>query len=233
MQPIDRLRSLGGETSKQLWATIDGFAPIRESKELSNLGVAHGWAGLLYATLCWSAVSNDPLPLNLADRLAQLGDCAEPIGRGLRWPWDLVRDADQPGGYMPGWCNGSAGYVFLWTLAYKMLRDSGYLTWAEGAAWNAWEVPSPIGNLCCGMAGQAYALLNLYRHTGEPVWLSRARDAARHAVTATNDARTRPGYEQFALRPESLYKGELGIILLAADLDRPDHACMPLFELES
>lgn len=134
---------------------------------------------------------------------------------------------------MPGWCNGSSGYVFLWTLAHKMLRDLNYLSLAEGAAWNAWETPSPIGNLCCGMAGQAYALLNLYKHTGESAWLARARDAASYAVVATNEARNRREHEQMALRPESLYKGELGIAVLAADLEHPEHACMPLFELES
>ncbi|HEY6252690.1 MAG TPA: lanthionine synthetase LanC family protein [Candidatus Angelobacter sp.] len=229
---VERLRSLGGQAVQQLWQQIDGFAPIRESKELSNLGAAHGWAGLLYATLCWSAVSKDPLPGNVAERLSQLGKCAEPAGRGLRWQWDRTRGINESGGYMPGWCNGSTGYVFLWTLAHKMLNDANYLSWAEGAAWNAAEAPSPIGNLCCGMAGQAYALLNLYRHTGETAWLERAREAAHHAVVVTNEASKRPDYKWFALRPESLYKGELGIVLLHADLERPEQACMPLFEVE-
>jgi serine/threonine-protein kinase len=114
-------------------------------------------------------------------------------------------------------------------MAHKMLRDSSYLSLAEGAAWNTWETPSPIGNLCCGMAGQAYALLNLYKHTGESSWLLRARDAA---VAATK-ARNLRDYEQMTLRPESLYKGELGLAVLTADLARPEQACMPLFELET
>ena len=233
MLPISQLRSLATKTVQQLWQQIDGFAPIRESKELTNLGAAHGWAGLLYATLCWSAVSKDPLPATLAERLRQLGHCAEPAGRGLRWPWDTTRGINQPGGYMPGWCNGTTGYVFLWTLAHKLLNQPEYLSWAEGAAWNVAEVPTPIGNLCCGMAGQAYALLNLYRHTGEKAWLSRAQEMTQQAVAVSSEARTRPDYKQFALRPESLYKGELGLVLLAADLERPEQACMPLFELES
>jgi len=133
---------------------------------------------------------------------------------------------------MPGWCHGTAGYVFLWRLAHKMLGDPGYLALAEGAAWNAWETAGPIGNLCCGMAGQAYALLNFYRHTRENVWLSRARDAARYAVVAQEESSSQPGYEQFAFRTESLYKGELGIAVLAADLERPEQSCMPLFEIE-
>lgn len=233
MLPVSQLRSLATETVQHLWRQIDGFAPIRESGELTNLGVAHGWAGLLYGTLCWSAVSKDALPGNVRERLSQLGHCAAPSGRGLRWQWDTARGINQSGGYMPGWCNGTSGYVFLWTLAHKLLKEPEYLSWAEGAAWNVAEVPTPIGNLCCGMAGQAYALLNLYRHTGEKSWLSRAQEAARQAVVVTNEARTRPDYKQFALRPESLYKGELGLVVLAADLERPEHACMPLFELES
>jgi hypothetical protein len=34
--------TLGHEIVEQLWSTIDGFGQIRESKELSNLGVAYG-----------------------------------------------------------------------------------------------------------------------------------------------------------------------------------------------
>lgn len=233
MLPVADLRSLGSEISRDLWSILASYGPIRESKELSNLGAAHGWAGMLYAILCWCDVSDDPLPANIADRLQQLGAYAEPIGRGLGWPWDTTREMDQQGGYMPGWCNGTAGYVFLWTQAHKLLGDPAYLAWAEGAAWNAWEIASPLGNLCCGMAGQAYALLNLYRHTSETVWLSRARDAAGCAVVANNEASTRSDYKELFLRPESLYKGELGIAVLAADLERPEHACMPLFEIES
>jgi serine/threonine-protein kinase len=134
---------------------------------------------------------------------------------------------------MSGWCNGTAGYVFLWTLAHKLLGDPNYLMWAERAAWNVWEAASPIGNLCCGMAGQAYALMNFYRHTGENGWLSRARDLARSAVAAREESSSPSAYEELLLRPESLYKGELGIAVLAADLDGPEQASMPLFELES
>lgn len=231
-QTVKRLRSFGRESAARLWQTMEGWGAIREAKQLSKLGIAHGWAGLLYSLLCWSAVSHDPLPAKIAERLQQLGECAEPVGRGLRWPRDLTLSMDQQGRYMPGWCHGTAGHVFLWTLAHKMLGDPCYLAWAEGAAWNAWETAGPNGDLCCGMAGQAYALLNFYRHTGENVWLSRAQDAARYAVVAQEECSSQPGHEQLAFRMESLYKGDLGIAVLAADLDRPQQACMPLFEIE-
>src|ERR1017187_8368600 len=62
---------------------------------------------------------------------------------------------------MAGWCNGSAGFVFTWTLAHQLLGEARYLELAEKAAWNAWELREGLGNLCCGLVGQAYALLNV------------------------------------------------------------------------
>lgn len=225
-----RLRAFGKEVQEQLWQTVGGYAPIRESKELSNLGIAHGWAGLLYATLCWCAATDDPLPDSLAERLQQLGECAEPVGRGLQWKWDTAKPAN---GYMPGWCNGSAGYVFLWTEAHKAIGEKHYLELAEGAAWHAWETPGRIGNLCCGLAGQAYALLNLYHHTSDAIWLGRARDTARWAAAASADSRRRGSVADLEMRPESLYKGETAIAVLDADLRRPEQAHMPMFEREA
>ena len=76
---------------------------------------------------------------------------------------------------------------------------------------------------------QAYALLNLYRHTGEAIWLWRACDLSRNAAEAAMYASSRESRE-LALRPESLHKGELGIIVLDSDLNHPEFARMPMFE---
>ena len=75
--------------------------------------------------------------------------------------------------------------------------------------------------LCCGLAGRAYALLNLYRHTKETVWLDRARDLAARAARVGNIPKE---------YSHSLYKGEFGLAVLAADLDQPNEATMPFFE---
>ena len=218
------LRALGDEVAAEIWARLDALPPIAEAAELSNLGIAHGWAGLLYATLRWRRSSGGDLPDAIEERLAQLGELAEPIGRGARWKWMLERPA--PGSaypYMPGWCNGSAGYVHLWTLAYRTFHDETYLRLARWAAWNAWEDPAAAGSLCCGLAGRAYALLNLFKQTGETAWLERARTLADRAaeVGPTPDL---PAY--------SLYKGTLGMAVLAADLKHPSGAAMPFFEEE-
>ena len=79
------------------------------------------------------------------------------------------------------------------------------------------------GGPCCEVAGRAYALLELHRSTGLTVWLDRAqRLASRSARTAAQ--------QRSAEHPRhSLYKGELGLAVLIADLERPMAAAMPMF----
>ncbi|HYG65576.1 MAG TPA: lanthionine synthetase LanC family protein, partial [Thermoanaerobaculia bacterium] len=179
--------------------------------------------GLLYTTLRWCRAAGVPRPPRLAERLTELADCALARGRGLLWPW---RDGPEGGAEvasMPGWCNGSAGFVYLWTLAGRELGGPDWRPLAEGAAWHTWEAPDRSGNLCCGLAGRAYALLHLWRHGGGAEWLERARELAESAareIDATTDA------------PDSLFRGLPGVAALAADLTRPETAAFPLFEEE-
>jgi serine/threonine-protein kinase len=227
-EPVRReLTALGDELLAGLWERLDPLPPVPVCDPLPNLGMAHGWAGYLYATLRWCRAAGTSRPERLRERLDQLGECAQPWGRGLRWRWYGVEAGDRRGTtVMPGWCNGSAGFVFLWTLAHRELGDPAFAALAEGTAWNTWEAPDGGGSLCCGLAGRAYALLNFWRHTGGPEWLDRARDLADRA--AQDIARTSERVE----REDSLYKGAVGVALLAAELARPESAAMPLFEEE-
>jgi len=219
--PPSGLTELGDELLAGIWEEIDALPPIPECTERPNLGIAHGWAGYLYASLRWCRSAGRPLPPGLGERLAQLGACARPRGRGLCWPWRGENERDH--GTMPGWCNGSAGFVFLWTLAHRSLGDPAWRALAEGAAWNAWESPEGSGNLCCGFAGRAYALLNFHRHGGGEEWLARARGLADRAAAAL---------ERGVDNPHSLFWGETGVAVLAADLARPAGAAFPFFEEE-
>ena len=219
---------------QEIWAELDTFRPIPECRQISYSGAAHGWAGILFATLNWCKVSGATLPASTVDRLEQLATMAQRSGRATRWAWSIRQSGLPPGGsaYMPGWCNGSAGFVFLWTLAHKMLGRPEYASLAEGAAFDAWETESPIGNLCCGFAGQAYALLNMYKHTGDNAWLYRAQAHTQRAARSILDMAPGGTFQDLVLRRDSLYKGELGVALLTEELDRPEYAAMPLFELE-
>jgi eukaryotic-like serine/threonine-protein kinase len=229
-----RLRALGDETMQDIWNKLNSFPPIRECSEVMYLGIAHGWAGMLYTTMRWCQSSGRVLPNGIEGRLHQLAEYAEPIGRGLRWRWVLpTYSGKTEAGYMPGWCNGSAGYVHLWTLAHQMFGNEAYFLLAEKAAWNTWEEPRAIDSLCCGLAGRAYGLLNLYKHTDEKSWLHRAQQLASGAIDRRGSAsRASNPASPLDTRSESLYRGDMGIAVLVAELSRPEVACMPFFERE-
>jgi len=212
------LAAWGEELRRGLWEELEGEPPIRDEDPAVNLGLAHGWAGHLYAALRWSRSAGAGLPERFVERLADLAACARPWGRGLRWRWHGMEAAT-----MPGWCNGSAGHLFLWTQAAEMLREPRWRDLAERTAWNTWESPDTVTSLCCGLAGRAYALLSLWRKGGGPEWLARARTLANRAARAA---------AQSDETPDSLYKGAMGVAVLAADLAKPEQAAMPLFEEE-
>lgn len=196
-------------------------SPAGDRAPVLNLGIAHGWAGLLWATLRWCRAASTALPPAFCDRLADLADLAEPRGRGLRWPW--YAKGGREARAMPGWCNGSAGFVHLWSLAHRTTGDPLHRILAEGAAWDAWESPDRDPTLCCGLTGRAYALLRLYREGAGPEWLARARDLSERAAEEST---------RRDLRPHGLYQGDLGPAVLAADLEKPEAAAMPFFEEE-
>ncbi|HEY0143430.1 MAG TPA: lanthionine synthetase LanC family protein [Thermoanaerobaculia bacterium] len=216
--PSEELKAFGQTTIIDIWAELDARPPLREGPPETYLGIAHGWSGYLYAALRWCVASGAPIPESIPRRLVQLAALHVPRGRGLFWPRQIGGHAHDR---MAGWCNGAAGHVFLWTLAHEVFGNRQHLALAEGAAWNAYEEPRFSADLCCGTAGRAYALLNLYKHTGDAAWLSRARHLANHAADV---ARKEPA------RAHALWKGELGVAVLLADLEAPQHAAMPLFE---
>ena len=214
---IAPLRARGDQSIAAMWRELDAQPAIAKGS-IEYLGIAHGWAGFLYASLLWSEVSGNELPSGVERRLGELARLAIPTGRGAEWPWTLQRGSQMT---MPGWCNGTCGYIFLWNLAHRRLARTEYAAMAERAAWHSWEAPEPGPSLCCGLSGRAYGLLNHYRHTGDERWRHRAE---RLAYRAAMDPQQN---EEF---PHSLYKGRLGIATLLADLDRPDESSMPFFE---
>ena len=185
------------------------------------LGAAHGWAGFLHAQLRWAESSGTKVP-PIAARLDELARFGIPLARGLVWPREVGPPDD--GSLAATWCNGAAGMVFLWTAAARGFDDDRYASLAERAAWTAYEGHPAPGDLCCGLAGRAYALLNLYRARGDRLWLARAHDLAVQAVTSVREN---------ALRRDSLYKGDIGVATLIADLDRPDDAAMPFYDRDA
>lgn len=211
------LLRFGNETLTAIWAALDDLPPIAQNAPDTYLGMAHGWSGYIYAALRWCAASGAPPPPSLPRRLDELIAFGVRRGRAMYW-------RRQVGGHrqdvIPGWCNGTAGHVFLFTAAYDAFGNGRFLDLACQAATHASEEPMYNADLCCGSAGRAYAMLNVYKHTGDAEWLSRARRLANHAAA----------YDGEVVRANSLWKGEMGVAALIVDLQSPENAQMPFFE---
>lgn len=225
-ESITTLRTTGDILLDQLWDELGRLGRIGNGTDIEDHGMAHGWAGLIWATLRWCRATSRALPDTLESRLAELADGAEPLGRGVHW-------AQRVTGSLPsvlathqvaGWCNGPAGFVQLMALGQLHFPRAGYGRLMEASAWSTWEAPSTVFDLCCGLTGRAYALLCCYQASGAPEWRDRAGILAGRAFQffeSTNEP---------VHRPTSLFKGEAGLALLAADLRRPEQATFPFAE---
>jgi lantibiotic modifying enzyme len=87
----------------------------------------------------------------------------------------------------------------------QLLEKGGELTWKAG--------PLTKGpGLCHGTAGNGYAFLKLYRRTGEPKWLERARAFAMHSIEQSERM-----VDQYGQRRYSLWTGDLGVAVYLWD----------------
>jgi serine/threonine-protein kinase len=221
-----RLVELGSETLAGIWAQLDRTPPVAESDAISYLGIAHGWAGVLFATLRWCEAARVPVAGEVVDRLDQLAQLARPCGLGATWPIVNSRRSRNAGS-AAGWCHGSAGHVHLWTTAHRLLGDDRWRILAEQAAFDAQDARGELAQLCCGLGGQAYAMLCIHRHTGERRWLDAASQLGARAAAHTTSASGRPSL------PASLHKGDVGLAALAVDIADPESAAMPFFGSEA
>jgi serine/threonine-protein kinase len=199
--------ALGERAMSHLWMKLDAMPDLRRAPTMP-FGMAHGWAGCLYATFAWMRAAHAAAPRGLTTRLAQLADVARPTSRGLVWPLDHDRATA-----WVGWCHGSAGYVPLWLAATAAGLGARWAGLAERAGLSAAEAHPTRGDICCGCAGQARAMLALYRSTGDATWLTRMQRLLRNAPPATG-----PG----------LLHGRLGVRELVSAAEAPDGADIPL-----
>jgi serine/threonine-protein kinase len=158
---------------------------------------AHGRAGTLHALLGWAIALERPLPASVTDELAGFD------GRVERAP-----------ALGESWCNGDAGMVLLWARAYECLADGEYLQRARRCARRLGaHLSLATGDLCCGLAGRAYALLAMDRIDPDGGWYERAVTMARRAATSMR--------RSVGAWPNGLFRGLPGLVCLADDLVRP------------
>jgi serine/threonine-protein kinase len=206
--PVEQLIAAGERLATGLATTI-----AQNSASVEFMAAGHGWCGIAHALLRWCQVTEASPPPPLIDLIERLR--AAQFESGL-WP----RREGSPEIWR-GWCRGSAGWVQLWTLAHEVLGDGELLAMTERAARHAVAAgPTEPAGLCCGQAGEGYAALAMYRATSDGTWL----DHAHRLVVQASLALGTPN-----LPDHSLWRGDLGLALLATELSQPDRAAMPLY----
>ena len=171
-------------------------------EEVRRLDSIHGTAGNVLALSRW--LEGEP-------RRAFEGEAAALFARlavvedGLaNWPAVV---GESPG--LLRWCAGAPGIITA-TAAYldmDLLLAAAELVWRAGAPRTA---TGP--GICCGTAGNGYALLKVFERTGDERWLDRARRFAVHALEQVERDRARGGPGWY-----SLWKGDPGVATYAAD----------------
>ena len=111
------------------------------------------------------------------------------------------------------YCHGAPGFIvcladFPDASLDALLVAGGEATWAAGPLRKG-------GNLCHGTGGNGYAFLKLYERTRDPLWLTRARAFAMHALAQMDEDEARYG----ALR-YSLWTGDPGLAIYLWDCIR-------------
>lgn len=153
----DRLAPLADTLAERLLAT-----------EWNRHGFAHGSVGMLHALVEWVGARGGRAPARLRAKLAAIPRSLGPVAPS----------------FVPTWCNGAAGHVLLWAGAYRKLGDPVYLERAEEASsWMLQTVERPLGSLCCGHGGIAYALRALDHAKPSAAVRSQATERAVRAVT--------------------------------------------------
>ncbi len=206
------LRNFGDQELADIWSELS-IQTLQQS-QLGYWGIAHGWAGILFATARWCEATGQPMPDVAMERLKQLASSAQVSGEEQSWVGP--KDPALPG----SWCHGTAGYTNLWATSSRVTGDSAYDALCLGAAEHCWHSPSLNENLCCGAAGQSYAMLVAYQVSGDEKWLERAEVLAQRSLQWVST---------YWSHTNALYKGDVGIALLAEELRSPNLATMPLF----
>jgi Lanthionine synthetase C-like protein len=180
--------------------------------EARYVGAAHGLAGNLHVLRrggeLLAAEHRDEVERRCVAGLSRLA-----VVENGRANWPPVADGSLVANdrIRVQWCHGAAGVL---TTMWDAARDDG--SWSElllAAGQLVWEA-GPLRDepgLCHGTAGNAYALLALWRRTDDELWLERARRLAQHAAAQVEKRARRLGRGR-----HSLFTGDEGVALCLA-----------------
>jgi hypothetical protein len=196
----------------ELEETVDGPLWTQDlyGQHLRFLGPVHGYAGNMIPLLRGWQWLSDAQRRRVADAILRtLTANALRSELGATWHTIAVRE---PPPTLCQHCHGAPGMVTTFADApfnapelEALLIEGGHFCWAAG--------PLAKGsNLCHGTGGNGYAFLKLYRRTGDPKWLARARAFAMTAIAQCREARAELGRGRY-----SLWTGDVGLAVYLRD----------------
>jgi hypothetical protein len=216
-----RWRDLFREQAERLWREwreVPGFGFLWTQelyrRTVRYLGLVHGFAGNAFPLIKGEALLDVGRREELHARaLTTLTATACADGTCANWAAGVHRSRPERAPHLVQQCHGAPGLVTALAglpagrdpAADRLFAMGGELIWRAGPL-----VKGP--NLCHGTAGNGYAFLKLYRRTGDPKWLARARAFALHAVGQCREARRRYGQGRY-----SLWTGDLGLAVYLRD----------------
>jgi Lanthionine synthetase C-like protein len=180
--------------------------------EARYLGAAHGLVGNVGVLLRGGALLPDDDRREVERRAVETLTRLAVVEDGLaNWPAGAGDPLEIRGRIRVQWCHGAVGVVTsIWDTALDDADWSELLLAAGRLVWEAGPIRDDPG-LCHGTAGNAYALLALWRRTGDGQWLDRARAFAQHAAAQVEKRAEGRGHGW-----HSLYTGDEGVALCLA-----------------
>jgi hypothetical protein len=182
------------------------------TREARNVGAAHGLVGNVHVLIrggsLLAAEQRDEVERRAVVTLTRLAVVEDGMAN---WPTVAGGPLTANDRIRVQWCHGAAGILIsLWDLAPDNEAWGELLLAAGRLVWQAGPFRDEPG-LCHGTAGNAYALLALWRRTGDEQWLERARAFAQHAATQVEERAVRMGHGR-----HSLFTGDEGVALCLA-----------------
>lgn len=214
----ERWRQLFLDNVGQLWTTWlpSEHAPCHLWTQdlyghvVQLLGAGHGFAGNAYPLLRGAAWLPEDRRRLLHERCLQtLEVTAIREGGCANWPQGIGPPRPGRTHMLVQWCHGAPGIVtsLAGFPAGECADMDALLLEAGETTWRAGPLAKGYG-LCHGTAGNGYALLKLYRRTGDAKWLERARAFAMHAIRQREQM-----YAEHGVGRYTLWTGDAGLAI--------------------
>lgn len=211
------LWSAGAERLLETWHHDEALGAWLWTQRLAGhdaryVGPAHGLVGNVHTLLRGEALLAPKRRVEVEQRAVESLMRLAVVENGrANWPPGAEGPLEQNGRIRVQWCHGAPGVLTgLADVARDDVAWSALMVAAGQLVWEAGPIRDDSG-LCHGTAGNAYALLALWRRTGDEQWLERARAFAQHAAGQVEARVERLGHGR-----HSLFTGDEGVALCLA-----------------